>query len=100
MKKTIFLLPIFVLLQMCLYAQVGIGTAIPDASAKLDVTSTSQGFLPPRMTTVQRDAISSPAEGLVIYNTTTKGLEFKSSTGWVSLTTATALNYHIGWKRI
>ena len=87
MKKLIFLLPIFVLLQMCLYAQVGIGTATPDASAKLDITSTTQGLLPPRMTTVQRDAISSPAEGLVIYNTTTKGLEFKSSTGWVSLTT-------------
>jgi len=93
MKKLLFLLPIFVLLQMCLYAQVGIGTATPAVSAKLDITSTTQGLLPPRMTTVQRDAISSPAEGLVIYNTTTKGLEFKSSTGWVSLTTATALNY-------
>ena len=90
MKKLIFVLPIFVLLQMCLYAQVGIGTATPDASAVLDASSITQGLLPPRMTTVQRDAISSPAEGLVIYNTTTKGLEFKSSTGWVSLT---AVNY-------
>jgi len=93
MKKLIFLLPIFVLLQLCLYAQVGIGTATPAASAKLDITSTTQGLLPPRMTTTQRDAITSPAEGLVIYNTTTKGLEFKSSTGWVSLTTATTVNY-------
>ena len=90
MKKPIFLLPIFVLLQLCLYAQVGIGTATPAASAKLDITSTTQGLLPPRMTTVQRDAIVSPATGLVIFNTTTNGLEFKSSTGWVSLT---AVNY-------
>ncbi len=90
MKKLIFVLPIFVLLQMCLYAQVGIGTATPDASAKVDITSTTQGLLPPRMTTAQRDAISSPATGLVIFNTTTNGLEFKSSTGWVSLT---AVNY-------
>ena len=86
MNKLIFLLPIFVLLQMCTYAQnVGIGTATPDASAKLDIASTTQGLLPPRMTTTQRNAIASPAEGLVIYNTTTKGLEFKSSTGWVTL---------------
>ena len=90
MKKLIFVLPIFVLLQLCLYAQVGIGTATPDASAKLDIASTTQGLLPPRMTTVQRDAIVSPATGLVIFNTTTNGLEFKSSTGWVSLT---AVNY-------
>jgi len=88
MKKLIFLIPIFVLLQLYTHAQVGIGTATPDASAKLDVSSTTQGFLPPRMTTVQRDAISSPATGLLIYNTTTHSLEFKSSTSWVSPTTA------------
>ena len=91
MKKIQFFLLVTVLvIYLPVYAQVGIGTATPDASAKLDITSTTQGLLPPRMTTVQRDAISSPAEGLVIYNTTTKGLEFKSSTGWVSLT---AVNY-------
>lgn len=74
-------------------AQVGIGTATPDASAKLEIASTSTGFLPPRMTTAQRDAIVSPATGLVIFNTTTNSLEYKSSTGWVSLTTATTVNY-------
>ena len=67
MKKPIFVLPIFVLLQMCLYAQVGIGTATPDASAVLDASSITKGFLPPRMTTAQRDAIVSPATGLTIY---------------------------------
>jgi len=48
---------------------VGIG-AIPDASAKLDVFSTTKGFLPPRMTTIQIDAIASPAIGLESYDTT------------------------------
>ena len=41
------------------------------------------------MTTTERDAISTPATGLVIFNTITNSLEYKSSTGWVSLTAAT-----------
>ena len=66
---------------------VGIGTATPSASALLDVSSTTQGFLPPRMNTDQRKAIVTPADGLIIYNTTTNSLELKTSSGWVSLTT-------------
>jgi hypothetical protein len=63
-------------------AQIGIGTSTPDASAKLDITSATQGFLPPRMTTAQRDAISSPATGLQIYNTDKKAIEtFTGTTG-------------------
>jgi len=52
------------------------------ASAKLDVESTTKGFLPPRMTTTQRDNIATPAEGLVIYNTTTQVLNFYNGTAW------------------
>ena len=63
-------------------AEVGIGTVNPNTSAKLDVESTTQGFLPPRMTTVQRDAIASPATGLVIFNTTTNCLNFFIGSGW------------------
>ena len=48
---------------------VSIGTGSPATSAKLQVESTTQGFLPPRMTTAQRDAIASPVNGLTIYNT-------------------------------
>jgi uncharacterized protein (TIGR02145 family) len=50
-----------------LKAQIGIGIANPSASAQLDVNSTSKGFLPPRMTQVQRNAIVSPATGLIIW---------------------------------
>ena len=68
-------------------AQVGIGTTTPAASAQLDVNSTTKGLLPPRMTTVQRDLISIPAAGLVIFNLTTNSLQIYNGTGWVSLTT-------------
>ncbi len=48
---------------------VGLGTATPNASAVLDVSSTTKGFLPPRMTQVQRTGISTPAAGLLVYQT-------------------------------
>ena len=66
---------------------IGIGTNAPDASSILDITSTTRGFLTPRMTTVQRDAINSGtfATGLMIYNTTTNLLEFYDGSSWVSL---------------
>jgi len=76
MKPTNILIAISLVLGASLtsYAQVGIGTSSPNAA--LDVTSTTNGFLPPRMTTTQRDAIASPAVGLVIFNTTTNCLNF------------------------
>jgi hypothetical protein len=63
-------------------SNIGVGTVTPDASAKLDVNSTVQGFLPPRMTTAQRNAIVSPANGLQIYNSTTGCLNFYSGSAW------------------
>ncbi|SDY20560.1 hypothetical protein [Hymenobacter psychrophilus] len=48
---------------------VGIGVAVPNASAALDVTSTTKGMLVPRLTTAQRTAISSPAQGLLVFQT-------------------------------
>jgi hypothetical protein len=64
---------------------VGIGTASPNPAAKLDVASTTQGFLLPRMTTAQRDAISTPPAGLMIYNTSTNKLQVRTNTAWVDL---------------
>ena len=75
----------FLLISVKLNAQVGVGTNSPVASAKLEILSTTQGFLPPRMTTAQRDQISSPAIGLIIFNTTTETLEIRTSSGWLAL---------------
>jgi hypothetical protein len=63
---------------------VGIATYTPDPSALLDVSSTTKGFLPPRMTTTQRNAIAAPAEGLVIYNSDEKALNVYNGTAWAS----------------
>lgn len=62
-------------------AQVGIGTINPDASSILDLTSNTQGILTPRMTTKQRNLISNPAIGLLIYNTTTSNFNYYDA-GW------------------
>jgi len=62
-----------------LLAQVGIGTITPDASSALDISSTTKGVLIPRLTNAQRDAISNPANGLMIFNTDTDELQFNSN---------------------
>jgi hypothetical protein len=84
-------------------AQVGINTdnSQPDNSAMLEVKSTVKGFLPPRMTEIQRDAISSPAEGLQIFNTTTKRPNYFNGSVWTHFdgTAAQALSigdFHAG----
>jgi hypothetical protein len=63
-------------------SNIGIGTTTPNASAIAEMNSTNQGFLPPRMTTTQRNAIVSPASGLQIYNSTTGCLNFYSGSAW------------------
>ena len=67
-------------------AQVGIGTYSPDVNAVLDVVSATRGILFPRLTTAERNAISNPAEGLTIFNTTVNALQTNtgttSSTSW------------------
>ena len=72
---------------------VGIGTSSPSASALLDLSSTSKGFLPPRMTTTQRNAISGATTGLVIYNTTINQLETYTGNSWSPLYSGYSLNY-------
>jgi len=68
---------------------IGIGTTNPDVTAILDLSSTTKGFLPPRMTTAQRDAISSPLPlaGLQIHNTTVDKVELFTGTSWKTILT-------------
>jgi len=80
-------------------AQIGIGTVTPNASSILDITSTTQGLLPPRMTSAQRTAIATPADGLMVYDTTLKSLYYYNSTSasWLPLVNGSSsrLNYKL-----
>ena len=73
--KPSFIAVLFLLFTSLIYGQVGIGTNSPNASAQLEIRSTTKGFLPPRMTTAKRNAISNPADGLIIFNTRINALE-------------------------
>jgi hypothetical protein len=65
---------------------VGINNTNPDATAILDVASTTKGFLPPRMTTAQKNAIATPAAGLMVYDTTLNKLCVRTATAWETIT--------------
>lgn len=69
------------------YAQnnVGIGTTTPDASSMLDVSANNKGILIPRLTTLQRIAIPSPANGLLVYDIDLSCFHYYNSSQWISL---------------
>ncbi len=85
MKKALLLIIISLTTLAGQSQNVGIGTTTPQASAQLDVTSSTKGFLPPRMTTLQRNAISAKAAGLMIYNTSTSCVEVYNGSNWINL---------------
>ena len=67
-------------------AQMGIGITVPNASAQLDITSTTRGLLMPRMTLVQRNAIASPATGLIIFQSDVNtGFYYYNASSWIKL---------------
>ena len=80
-----FILAVVVLITFSVQSQIGMGTPNPDPSAVLELSSTQKGFLPPRLTTLQRNAIVQPAEGLTIYNTNKDCLEWYNKSGWYNL---------------
>ena len=84
-----FIIQLFLLPLSSIYAQVGVGTTTPDVSSILDLSSTGKGLLMPRLTTTQRDGIVSPAEGLIIYNTTSNDGELNIGTplvpNWIGI---------------
>ena len=96
MKKSSLTI-LVILFSLQLHAQTGIGTTTPNASAKLDVYATNKGFLPPRVTlTSATDAttITSPAEGLLVYNLGSVGLQagyyYWNGANWSTIATATS----------
>lgn len=71
-------------LSQVVHAQVGIGTTSPNSASMLDVVSTTKGFLYPRLTNTQMLAITSPSNGLMVFNTDAGSLYVYNGTSWLS----------------
>lgn len=89
---------LFFMLSIAGSAQVGIGTITPDESAILDIASSTQGILTPRMTTGQRLAINTTitSEGLLVFDTDESAFYFYDGMSWVKLN-STHNNDFTGW---
>jgi uncharacterized protein (TIGR02145 family) len=86
--KKLLLFAAVIAVSFTTFAQVGIDTTTPNASAALDITSTTSGLLPPRITQAQRDDISTPAAGLMVYCTDCGANgepQYYNGTSWVNM---------------
>ncbi len=84
MKKLLLTITITLLYTLGYSQNIGIGTNTPHQSAILDVSASNKGFLPPRLSTTQRNSINNPSPGLTIYNLTTNNLEWWNGSIWIS----------------
>lgn len=94
-KLIIYTALLFITLSINSFAQIGIGTNSPDASAILDLSSTTKGLLMPRMTTLQQSNLVNPAIGLTIFNISSGQIETNKGVGlggalWTGFTTSGA----------
>ena len=96
MKKYLLLLVALGMATFSYAQNVGIGTTTPDPSAKIEISSQKKGMLIPRMTMNLRDAITSPATGLLIYQTdNTPGFYYYNGTAWTAISGSGATG---GWN--
>jgi hypothetical protein len=101
------LILLFLLIAFYAEAQTGIGTTTPEASAKLDVTSSNKGFLPPRITLTSLTDITTipnPATGLLVYNTGNNvglvaGFYYWNGSSWATIATATGSGVSASYAR-
>lgn len=82
MKNLFCILSFNMLTIMGVGQSIGIGTESPDPSASIEISSVTQGMLVPRMTSAQRELISSPAIGLLVFDLTTATFWFRDATAW------------------
>lgn len=88
-KKTVFITILLCFFCFNLFSQVGIGTTTPNSSSQLEISSTIGGLLVPRMTQAERAAITTPATGLLVYQTdATSGFWFYNGTLWTTFTSS------------
>ena len=86
---------LFIIATIPIYAQVGIGTVSPDPSAILEMSSSTAGMLPPRMTSSQRTSIPAPAKGLIVYDTDLDFLHLYNGSVWTPLNFEARNNYKL-----
>lgn len=82
MKKIVAILLQALFVTNAMSQSVGIGTTSPNVSAVLDINSSNKGMLVPRMTTTQRNAIASPAKGLLVFDSTRNSYWHYTGTAW------------------
>lgn len=84
MKKNVLTLLVIATFSITSFAQMGVNSdnSAPDASAQLDIKSTDKGLLIPRLTTIQRNAILTPAIGLMVFDTDLQEIFINNSDGW------------------
>jgi len=70
--------------EVAVNGKLGVGVTSPNASSVVEISSTTKGFLPPRLTSAQIAAISSPAAGLMVYNTTFNKPNYFNGTNWLN----------------
>ncbi len=95
MKKSILLLTSFIVLNVCAQVKIGDNPATIDASALLEMESTDKGLLTPRMTTAQRTSITSPALGLIVFDTDLDRFMVNKASGshdWEDILDSEAIN--------
>jgi hypothetical protein len=84
--KTGILISVMILGILNVNAQsVGIGTATPNPSAQLDISSNAKGLLIPRMTEAEKNAVNAPSQGLMLFNTTTNSFQFYNGSSWINI---------------
>ncbi|MCB9267511.1 MAG: hypothetical protein H6558_21005 [Lewinellaceae bacterium] len=98
LAQYLFLLSILLISIQQLSAQVGVNedNSDPHPSAMLDVKSSNKGFLAPRLTTLQRTGISSPAIGLMVYDTNSDSFWHYGPGGWVEMGGGSASGDNLG----
>lgn len=96
MRNKLLISVLSILFAFSIQAQVGIGTETPNASSLLELSSTSKGFLVPRMTEAQRNAISNPPIGLLVYQTNGQAFYYKDNWWWKILASSDNKSFMVG----
>jgi hypothetical protein len=92
MKKYFLFIVLLIAIKNVSAQNVGIGTTTPNPSAQLDVASTTKGILIPRMNEAEKNAIPTPLQGLLVFNTTTNSFQYYNGVSWINTSHSGIIN--------